>query len=99
MECSIHTSYTDNLHCFYCIIFCSKETCKTLAKYVYCREYQCTIISFSVREFGNDCLLYSLDELLRYGDVLNLIRTDETDRVVERKEVSLFDKKHFVRLS
>ena len=32
---------------------------------------------FSVREFGNDCLLYSLDELLRYGDVLNLIQTDK----------------------
>lgn len=45
---------------------------------------------FSVREFGNDCLLYSLDGLLRYGDVLNLIQTDESDRVVERKEVPLF---------
>ena len=43
---------------------------------------------FSVREFGNDCLLYSLDELLRYGDVLNLIQADETDRIVERKAVS-----------
>ena len=50
---------------------------------------------FSVREFGNDCLLYSLDELLRYGDVLNLIQADETDRVVERKEVPLFDNKAF----
>lgn len=50
---------------------------------------------FSVREFGNDCLLYSLDELLRYGDVLNLIQVDETDRVVERKEIPLFDNKAF----
>ena len=50
---------------------------------------------FSVREFGNNCLLYSLDELLRYGDVLNLIQTDESDRVVERKEVPLFDNKAF----
>ena len=50
---------------------------------------------FSVREFGNDCLLYSLDAVLRYGDVLNLIQTDETDRVVERKEVPLFDNKAF----
>lgn len=50
---------------------------------------------FSAREFGNDCLLYSLDELLRYGDVLNLIQTGETDRVVERKEVPLFDNKVF----
>ena len=50
---------------------------------------------FSVREFGNNCLLYTLDELLRYGDVLNLIQADERDRVVERKDVPLFDNKAF----
>ncbi len=50
---------------------------------------------FSVREFGNTCLLYSLDELLRYGDVLNLIQSDERNRIVERKEVPLFDAKAF----
>lgn len=50
---------------------------------------------FSVREFGNDCLLYTLDELLRYGDVLNIIQADESDRVVTRKEVSLFDDKAY----
>lgn len=50
---------------------------------------------FSVREFGNNCLLYTLDELLRYGDVLNIIQADEINRVVERKEVSLFDNKAF----
>ena len=32
---------------------------------------------------------------MRYGDVLNLIQADETDRVVERKEVPLFDNKAF----
>ncbi len=45
----------------------------------------------SVREFGNNCLLYTLDSLLLYGDTLNLVQTDETERNVERKEVSLFD--------
>ena len=50
---------------------------------------------FSVREFGNNCLLYSLDDLLRYGDVLNLIQADESNRVVERKDVPLFDNKAF----
>ena len=34
---------------------------------------------FSVREFGNNCLLYTLDEVLRYADVLNLIQTDICD--------------------
>lgn len=50
---------------------------------------------FSIREFGNNCLLYTLDELLKYGDVLNLIQADERERVVERKDVPLFDNKAF----
>ena len=50
---------------------------------------------YSVREFGFQCLLYTLDEILRYGDVLNIIQADEADRVVERKEVPLFDKDAF----
>lgn len=50
---------------------------------------------FSVREFGYNCLLYSLDELLRYGDVLNIIQADERNRIVERKDVPLFDSKPF----
>ena len=50
---------------------------------------------YSVREFGNQCLLYTLDEVLRYGDVLNILQADETDRVVERKEVPLFENAAF----
>ena len=50
---------------------------------------------FAIREFGNDCLLYTLDELLRYGDVLNLIQVDERERVVERKDIPLFDNDAF----
>ena len=50
---------------------------------------------YSVREFGNQCLLYSLDEVLRYGDVLNIIQADEKERVVERKEVPLFENDAF----
>ena len=49
---------------------------------------------FSVREFGNNCLLYSLDEVLRYADVLNLIQTDDRERVVERLAY-LFNNKAF----
>lgn len=45
----------------------------------------------SVREFGNNCLLYSLDNLIQYGDVLNLIQADEEYRNVERREIKLFD--------
>ncbi len=50
---------------------------------------------YSVREFGYQCLLYTLDEVLRYGDVLNIIQADERNRVVERKEVPLFDNAAF----
>lgn len=46
---------------------------------------------YAVREFGNDCLLYSLDAVLRYGEVLNVPQADERGRVVERKEVPLFN--------
>ncbi len=50
---------------------------------------------YSVREFGNQCLLYSLDEVLRYGDVLNIIQADERERIVERKDVPLFENDAF----
>ena len=46
---------------------------------------------YAVREFGYQCLLYSLDEVLRYGDVFNIFQADETNRIVERKEVRLFN--------
>ncbi len=49
----------------------------------------------SVREFGYQCLLYTLDDVLRYGDVLNIIQADETKRVVERKDVPLFENAAF----
>ena len=50
---------------------------------------------FAVREFGYNCLLYTLDDLLRYGDVLNIRQADERNRIVERKEVLLFDSDAF----
>lgn len=50
---------------------------------------------YSVREFGHQCLLYSLDEVLRYGDVMNIMQADERDRVVERNDVPLFDEEAF----
>jgi predicted HTH transcriptional regulator len=46
---------------------------------------------FSVKEFGNTCLLLTLDKVLEYGDVLNLIQADEENRSVARKDVPLFD--------
>ena len=50
---------------------------------------------YSVREFGNTCILFSLDKVLEYGDVLNVPQADERGRKVERKEVPLFDEEAF----
>lgn len=46
---------------------------------------------YTVREFGHKCLLLSVDDILRYADILNVPQADESDRVVDRKEVPLFD--------
>ena len=45
----------------------------------------------SVCEFGNTCLLLSLDKVLEYGDVLNVPQADERSRKMVREEVPLFD--------
>lgn len=50
---------------------------------------------YSVKEFGNTCILLSLDKVLEYADVINLIQADETRRMVARKEIPLFDMNAF----
>lgn len=50
---------------------------------------------YSVREFGNTCLLMSLDKVLEYGEILNVPQADERNRKVERKEVPLFNAEAF----
>ena len=40
---------------------------------------------YSVREFGNTCLLFSLDKVLEYGEVLNVLQTDKRGCKVERR--------------
>lgn len=50
---------------------------------------------YSVKDFGFDCILYSLKNLLDYGDVLNFVRSDETNRKEERNDQTLFDIKSY----
>lgn len=50
---------------------------------------------YSVKDFGYDCILYSLKNLLDYGDVLNLVKSDETNRKEERHDSTLFDIKSY----
>ena len=46
---------------------------------------------FSVKEYGNSCILYSIDKILNYGDAINIIQADERGRIYERRDVPLFD--------
>lgn len=46
---------------------------------------------YSVKEFGNTCILYSMDKILEYGDAINIIQADEKNRISERKDIPLFD--------
>ena len=54
-----------------------------------------TSTMYAVREYGNMCLLMSLDKVLDFGDTLNVPQADERERKVERKEVMLFSKQAF----
>ena len=46
---------------------------------------------YSAKEFGYKCLLYSLNDVLNYGDVLNIPQANEKNRIMEREEIMLFD--------
>lgn len=46
---------------------------------------------YSVKEFGNTCLFYTIDKVLEYGDTINIIQADERNRVITRTDVPLFD--------
>ena len=50
---------------------------------------------YSVKEFGNTCILLSLDKVLEYADVINLIQADESERIISRKDIPLFDTSAF----
>lgn len=50
---------------------------------------------YSVKEFGYTCILYSLDQVLDYGKLLNIPQADERERQTVRKEVPLFSASAF----
>ena len=50
---------------------------------------------FSVKEYGNSCILYAMDKILEYGDAINIIQADERGRISERKDIPLFDYEAF----
>lgn len=46
---------------------------------------------YSLNDFGKKCLLITIDQILNYLEFFNTILLDETNRIVERKETSIFD--------
>ena len=50
---------------------------------------------YSIKEFGNSCILSAMDKINDYGDVINLVQVDEQNRSMVRKDVSLFDQDAF----
>ena len=50
---------------------------------------------YSVKEFGNSCIMYSMDKILEYGDAINIIQADERNRISERIDIPLFDYEAF----
>lgn len=50
---------------------------------------------FSVKEFGNMCMLLSLDKISDFGDTFNIMQADERNRKLTRTDVALFDIKSF----
>ena len=50
---------------------------------------------YSIKEFGNSCILSAMDKINDYGDVINLVQVDESKRGIVRKDVSLFDQDAF----
>ncbi len=46
---------------------------------------------YAVRNMGDDSIISSFYKLMTFGDVLNVMQSDERDRFAERSEVALFD--------
>lgn len=48
---------------------------------------------YSLNDFGRKSILLTIDQILNYLESFNIVRVDETNRMVERKETPLFDSK------
>ncbi len=45
---------------------------------------------FYLNDFGSKWMLISVDQTLNYAEAINIIKVDEINRVVERKDIPLF---------
>jgi len=50
---------------------------------------------YSVKEFGNKCMLLSLEKINDFGDTFNIMQADERNRMLTREDIPLFDIKSF----
>lgn len=48
---------------------------------------------YSLNDFGKQCILLSIDQILYFLESFNISFVDETNRIIERKDIPLFDSK------
>ena len=46
---------------------------------------------FALNDFGRKCILITIDQILTYIESFNITKLDESNRVLERKDINLFD--------
>lgn len=46
---------------------------------------------YALNDFGRKCLLVTIDQILNYLESFNIVMLDETNRIVERKDIPLFN--------
>ena len=46
---------------------------------------------YALNEYGKKNILFTIDQILNYLESFNITRIDETNRIVERKDIALFD--------
>ena len=46
---------------------------------------------YALNDFGRKCILITIDQILTYIESFNITKLDESNRVLERKDINLFD--------
>ncbi len=46
---------------------------------------------YALNDFGKKCILISIDQIVNYIESFNITKLDETNRILERNDIHLFD--------
>jgi len=48
-------------------------------------------IQYALNDFGKKCILITIDQIMTYIDSFNITKLDETNRILKRNDIKLFD--------